>query len=399
MKYKLITIILIISAFWLISCDDTTTPKIKPNGNDTTLTHNYNIFYPLSQSDGWRPEHSGLFFYSFMDSNEPERNPTESIVHISSVGKNGAIVFQYEYLPNKFWVRYTDGTTLPLPFPQSDQMDKDYYYTIPPHIELSGDGTKAVFFATMKRIDGTKPEDNNLILIVMDLPETTFHSYELNQFLTNKLSEDNVNSADFYGQNMMVNDDGTLIYFVIKGKQFSNNQFKDIGYYVIQFSDGTFNKMTNKSDETIELLGFDEKSQKIFAKYGTILKAIDKGNTISTMFSTANLSNPNQFAKSKAEVVIWSDFGIELYNSNTEQKINDIISWDTLNTMYPDIKNIVRSNKLSLSPDGGLIVFGFDKNTDPASYDLFAIRRNGKDLKRLVPNTPVGIPVISWGIK
>jgi len=395
---KIIIINIFFVFIFIFGCEDSTKPPIKTNGDDSTLTQNYYIFYPLSQNDGWRPEHSGLFFYSFTESNEPERNPTESIVHLSSVGKNGTLVFQYEYLPDKFWVRYSDGTVLPIPFPQSDQSDWDYFYTIPPHIELSGDGEKAVFFATKKRIDGTKPEENNLVLIIMDLPETTIQMYELNQFVANKLSDDNVNFAEIFGKNVFINEDGTLTYFTIKGKYFINDQFNDIGYYIVQFSDGTLNKYSNKSIEPIELLGYDEKAQYIYYKKGTNVNKMS-GNSITTNFVIDNFSNPNQFVKTKSEVVIWTDYGIELYNSITETKITEIVSWDTLKMMYPDVKNMVRSNKLSISPDGGLIVFGFDQNTDPPSYDLYAIRRNGKDLKRLVPNTPIGMPVVSWGLK
>ena len=383
----------------VFACEDTTKPIVKPNGEDTTLTQNYNIFYSLSQNDGWRPEHSGLFFYSFKDSDEPERILTESIVHVSSVAKNGTIVFQYEYLPEKFWVRYTDGTTLPIPFPQLDQSEKDYFYTIPPHLELSGDGRKAVFFATIKRIDGTRPEENNLALVIVNLPESTFNIYEMNQFVLNNLSNDNVNFVEVQGKNFLVNEDASKITFVLKGKNFSNGQFNDVGYYCIQLNNGIITKINNVTSSTIELLGIDENARKIFAYFGNELKVLTNGLIQNTQFLPENLSNPHQFAQTKSEIVIWTDFGIELYNSNIETKVADIISWDSLKILNPDIKKMVRSNKLSISPDAGMIVFGFDKNTDPITYDLYAIRRNGKDLKRIVPNTPIGIPVVSWGQK
>ncbi|MFH1052486.1 MAG: hypothetical protein V1779_16325 [bacterium] len=392
-------VLLIILSFFITNCNDTTKPIVKPDNTDTTLTQNYNIFYPLSQSDGWRPEHSGLFFYSYKDSQEPDRILTESIVHISSVGRNGTIVFQYEYHPEKFWVRYTDGTTLPIPFPQLDQSERDYFYTIPPHIELSGDGKKAVFFATIKRLDGTKPEENNLVLIIVNLPEATFNIYEMNQFILNNFSSDNVNFGEVYGKDFLVNEDASQVTFVMKGRNFYNGQFSDIGYYIIGLNNSSLSNLIAKSSETIKLLGVDENSQKFFAYFGSDLKVVKNGSLQNTNFTSGNMSNPHQFVSTKSEVVLWTDFGISIFNSGTEEKVSDVISWDSLKTIYPDIKNMVRSNKLSISPDGGMIVFGFDKNTDPVSYDLFAIRRNGKDLRRLVPNTPIGIPVVSWGMK
>jgi hypothetical protein len=400
MLNKSIILFLMISiSFSLYNCDDSNNPVIKPNGEDTTLTLNYLIFYPLSQSDGWRPEHTGLFYYSFKNSTEPERILTESIVHISSVAKNGTIVFQYEYLPNKFWVRFTDGTTLPIPFPQLDQSDKDYFYSTPPHIELSSDGKKAVFFASIKRLDKSKPEENKLMLIVVNLPELTYTINDVSKFISDNMSGDDVNFCESSGQFFFVNEDATKIIFTIKAKKFSNNQFIDKGYYIIQYSNNNFAKFYGLSSETIELAGFDVKSDKVFAVFGNSLKAIKNGNIINTSLLKDNISNPHQFAVSKSEVAIWTDSGIELYDLNNEQKIKEIITWDTLRSLAPEVKQNVRSNKLSISPDGGLIIFGFDKNTDPPSYDLFAIRRNSSNIKRLVPNTPVGIPVISWGIK
>ena len=397
-KKLLLNVLIWIGILFLTNCEDSTTPPDN-NGKDTTLTLNYHIYYPLSQSDGWRPEHSGLFFYSFNESNVPERVLTESIVHLSSVGKNGVLVFQYEYLPEKFWVRHRDGTTLPIPFPQSDQSELDYFYSYPPHIELSGDGKKAVFFATLKRIDGTKPEEANQKVIVIDLLNTTLNIFELKQFYTNTLAADNVNFAEPYGKNILINEDGSEITFVLKGKNYNNNQFTEIGYYMIQLKNGTFNKLTNKIDDTVELAGMDEKANKIFFYIDNYLKVIRNKIIGNTSFTTDNMSNIHQFAGMKGEIAVWTDYGIELYNSANESKISDIVSWDTLKIINPDIKNMIKNKNLSISPDGGMIVFGFDNNTVPPSYNLYAIRRNGKDLKRLVPNTPIGIPVISWGIK
>jgi len=386
-------------AILFFNCEDTTKPIVKPDGEDSTLVLNYNIYYPLSQSDGWRAEHSGLFFFSFANSTVSDRVLTESVVHVSSVGKNGTVVFQYEYLPNKFWVRYTDGTTLPIPFPQLDQSEKDYFYTTPPHIELSDDGNKAVFFATIKRLDGTKTEENKLMFLVVDLPATTYNIYDVSQFANSSLVSDNVNFVEVSGKFFFVNEDGSKVTFVVKGKNFNGGNFNDVGFYVFECNNGNFVKAFGKSSEKIELAGIDEKSDKLYAFFGNNLKIIKNSAVQNTSFTSENMSNPHQFAVSKSEVVLWTENGIALYNSDTETKIADIISLDSIKSLYPEVKKIVKSNKLSMSPDGGMIVFGFDKNTDPLSYDLFAVRRNGKDLKLLVPNTPVGIPVVSWGLK
>ncbi|MFC2132073.1 hypothetical protein ACFLSQ_11625, partial [Bacteroidota bacterium] len=397
---RLLPILLLV--LLLTYCNDTTEPVKNNNGSDTTLNLNYTIYYPMSQSDGWRPEHAGLFGFSFMDSQEPERLLYESIVHTSRVGQNGFIAFEYEYHPQKFWARYPDGTDIPIPFPESSDSLRIYEYSLPPHIELSSDGNHAVYFTNYKFTDGFLPEEDiqKLVILNFNNPDWTANIYDFKTFYIDELSDYEVNYAEPFGDYFLVNSDATKVWFVLKCMKFDGTDFVNKGYVVLRFENGNFTAVSEFYVQPIELSGIDLETEKIFTYLDNELKILDNsGNLVNSGLNKDNMSNPHQFAVDKSEMAVWTDEGIALYNPVTETKSHDVISWDSILTIYPDIEK-TSTKFLSISPDGGMIAFGLlNKNTDPPAYDLFAIRRNGSGLIRIVPNTPIGVPVISYGFR
>jgi hypothetical protein len=391
--YLFITISLIL----LMNCNEATKPDNNNNDVDTTQNLNYYIYYPLSQSDGWRPEHSGLFRYSFNDSGVPERILTESIVHTSMVGMNGSIIIEYEYLPQKFHLRYCDGTVVPLQFPESSQTGWEYSWSVPPHIELSGDGSKAVFFLTFQKSDDIHKEENQLKLIVLNLSESTYNIFDLTQYCINNFYNSEINYAEAYGDNILVNNNADKIVFVTKLFTFEDESYNHKGYSIIELNDNAFHSVTGIIEDEIDLAGMDYTGN-IYAYFNGILNSINSTGKVTPSNLSKGIISPQQFSMVKSEIVVWSDEGISLYNTLTEQKLSDIITWDSIEVLYPEV-NLKETKLLSIAPDGGLITFGLEVTQEPPAYNLYAIRPNDRIMKTLLVNTPIGRPVISYGLE
>lgn len=394
--FKIIVILISLSAFLFFSCKENTTKPIN-NGVDSTLTQNFNVYYPMSQSQGWRPEHSGLFKFSFPNDNAVERIHAESIVHTSNVGESGILTIEFEYVTPKYWGLCTAGNFITVPFPISDDENNWIYkHSIPPHIELSLSGHQAVYFVSLNSTTNQDPYSNKLTMIVFDCNKWHMMKYEIRAFYLNQFADDSVNFAKPYGEYFFVNNDATKVWFVLQLINYENGNYNTMGYSICEFNNGNFSAISDFSKEEINLAGMDLKSEKIFAYVGNELKALSDNQFVNTTLTKENMSNPRQFARELDEMAVWTEQGISLYNPNTESLITDVISWDDIESKYPGI-NRQATKYLSISNDGGLIAFALDKKSDPPSFDLFAVRRNGKGLVKIVSDSPIGIPVISNG--
>jgi hypothetical protein len=397
MKY-FCTIIILIVLFSLLSCNDTTEPVVD-NGKDSTLTQDYFIYYPMSQNQGWRPEHAGLFRSNFL-SNEPvERLITSSIIHTSKVSKDGKIAFLTDVHSSDIWIRYKDGNTQMVPFPVQTDNGWQIGLDKTPGVELSTNGNLLVYFVTSHKIDGTAPDKASQSLVTIDLTTMTLTLHNLRQFYIESFSEKGFDNAQLYGKNILINEDGSKIWFVLKGMDFDNGTFSDLGYSIIQFENGQFKKYGKYSSTPIELSGIDFKSNKIFCNVDNLLKyTISGGDFINSTFSIDEIYSFHQFELNKSIVVIGDSTGISLYDTKTESLIKTVITWDSLGKAYP-LMTYKATEKISISPDGGLIVFALHPKNDIQSYTLYAIRKDGSGLKRIVPETPLGMPVVSYGFK
>ena len=394
--FNIIILFIFLQSLLLFSCKENTTKAID-NGKDSTLTQNFNIFYPMSQSQGWRPEHSGLFKFVFPEDKTPDRIQAESIVHTSNVGESGILTLEYEYATPKFWGLCTDGNFSPVPFPVSDDENNWLYkHVIPPHIDLSLSGHQAVYFVSLNSTTNQDPYENKLTMIIFDCNKWHLNKYEIRAFYLNQFADDSVNFAKTFDDYCLINDDATKVWFVLQLINYENSNYNTVGYSICEFNNGVFSAISEISKDEITFAGMDLKSEKIFAYVGSELKVLSDKKFVNTMLTKDNMSNPRQFARENDEMVVWTENGISLFNPNTEAIISEVISWDDIEAKYPCI-NKQSTKFLSISNDGGLIAFGIDKKSDPPSYDLFAVRRNGKDLIKIVSDSPIGIPVISNG--
>ncbi len=390
-KIALIFGLMIVTTVFLNFCDSSD----GPTSNGDLYDKKYNVFYYLSQSDGWRPEHSGLFQYYYDESSAPERILSESIVHISAVGENGKIAFEYENAPHRYWAG-TENDFTPIPFPESSYNGWIYDYVTDVGVELSLDGKKAAYYARyhpVAEFDTLRGTEYNLV--VFDFEEWNLEQYNLTEYISNNLQ--GVDMVEPVASNILINETGDKVWFALKCYKDDNGLPNDLGYMVVVLNNGELKAASSLQSERIELVGLDYKTEKVFLNLNSNLSYLTGDKDIGeTSFEVENLSGPRQFAAEKSIAAVWTENGIALYNPVTEGKIEDVISWEAIEAEFPGFERKA-TDYIAVSPDGGLIVFGLDKNSDPPSYDLFCVRANGEGLKRVVPDTPIGKPSISYG--
>jgi hypothetical protein len=235
-------------------------------------------------------------------------------------------------------------------------------------------------------------------MITVELPSMTTKIYDLKEFYVSTFLNHGFDIAEPVGVHPLVNDDGSKIFFVLKGRD-DVSTYPILGYSIVKLENGILTKYGNVSNSEIQLNGTDIESNKIYCRVNGAQQYIKNDGA----FENSNLPSNSlfyqyQFQYHKSVVVLGDDNGISLYDTKTESLIKTVITWDSLEKAYP-LLTYKATPYISISPDGGLIVFALHPKNDTQSYTLFAIRKDGTGLKQVVMQTPLGNPVVSYGFK
>ena len=357
------------------------------------------VYYPvLYGTDKSYQTHEGMYAYA-IDSNITKQYVNNGVMHLTSVGNvDNIMVFQYADPTLRYWGKCTDGSLLKVPFPyDSADLTHIYAYDAMPLIQLSYDGHHVAYFVNYESADTANLDPTTVEpkLIIFNCAKWLMTTISIKNFCMNQFLGMGVNVILPAGRNILINQDGSKIWFVIQALKFANNQYTSMGYRVIEWNDSTISSYSDIIDAPVTLWGIDPFSENILLQTGSTLQVLGANQTMSqTSLLLPNLSNPNQFAKESTELAIWTNDGIDIYNFAQGASTSTVMTFTSFDGQYPGYKH--ESNvSLSIAPDAQVITFALAKTANPTHYDLFIINRDGSGLKKIATDIPICEPVVS----
>lgn len=372
----------------LISCDD--------NSNTTSNTGaSRNIYFTVDKSSNSK----AFYSYSINTNTLSQFFNNQSINGFSNISDNNNVVFTYNTLFDSKIVCLKNGKEIiEIPLPTVAEPEYGYYIHIYPNVALSQNGQVAAFFLRYAKISNPADFlDSKLFLATVNLNSLIMNWIEVPVSDLGKQISEQVNSVIPDGDNILINNDGTKIFFLICGCKISNTTFKNLGYIISEYSNGKFANLTpNILPVSLTLNYYDKYSNLLLLSYvdSTYTLNLEKKYfDINPGLDAKYIHNTYQFSYSDIEMVQWTDYGIELFYPSNGHFIKHVISKQEIAASFPDY-NLDPKGRIALSSDCKVIVFGLAKNINQDIYDIFMVNRDGTELKRI----EIGLPITNIAI-
>ncbi len=367
---------LIMIGFGLSSCE---------NGSGPSKAFTRYLNYVASSADGASGTDLGFFSYTTGD-NQISRVATTSILNITGVAKNGIVLFERDKdAERRLVARCHDRHLKETPYPVLPGGGALHYY-LPPHVALDYEGHHAAWLM-YEEIGGNEAKVPYIIWYNCQEDDTTI--VNIDAFVQDKGSA--ISKAEPAGEYVIISNEGSVVWFVLK---LYDDAGGVKGWRIVKLDAGVMDWASDLSGEEITLAGLEFVSDNVIVKKGDAIYSVSKlGSFDPTFLSPVNMSNPYQFARTRRELAVWTDDGIAIHNYGEGNVFNKVINYTEIEQKYNSYVT-TSSEKLAMSPDAEIIVFGL-KRTDDGKFDLFMVNRDGAGLKLIKENIYFGMAVIS----
>ncbi len=395
MKIILLKLFVILAfAIFLYGCSESTNTNSSPK----RLVYYY---YSDSSAIGW-DNYFVLYSYN-LNTGDTKKVTNNTIVHTTGVAQNGNIVFDCGMFTEPgCWLVNSSGVAMPMPMPVSTIPSFQYILAMAPEIQLSNDGSTAVFFLIYENSNDGSVAGTRLVYFNFLTMNCTM--IDLSNYLKFVFNDSAINYCDVSGHYMVLKNGNSKLWFVVSGFNKNGNNYNFIASRVCEFSNNRIYNISRVENSSLEIIGADLPNERIFVSklnpndtlnHSYYIFAADNNNdSIPVNIPSENFSNPEQFAKEKSEMAGWTDNGIAIYDLNTMTVSQDVISWSRIDSLYPGLTH-EKNSRLSFSPDGEYITFALPSADGIYGTDLLIIKRDGTEFKRILHGTAIGIPVIS----
>ncbi len=359
------------------SCSDSS----KPSKTSTRY-----IYYTASTGDSASGSDLGFFCFTTHD-RQFKQVASTSILNTTGVAKNAIVLFEKEAdEPIRLLARCENRHLREVPFPVLPSGGELKYY-LPPHVALDYDGHHAAWLMYEEISGGNPANVPYLILYNCNSDDTTI--VNILTFINSK--DSTISRAEPAGEYVIISNEGSVVWFVLKLYDESGGVK---GWRIVKNDAGVMDWASELSGEEITLSGLEFVSDNIIAKKGDAIYSVSStGSFDPTYLKPGNMSNPYQFARTRKELAVWTDDGIAIHKYGEGDVFNKIVDFVEIGNIY---NNYVAAptEKLAISPDGEVIVFGL-KRTDSGKFDLVMANRDGNGLTLIKEDFYFGMAVVS----
>jgi len=383
---------ILISACLFYGCSETT---------DSTNAGKRYVYYSMSESDGAPSADAGLYRYD-VSSGETVRLANNSVIHVTGVSKDGTIGFEFKGLEQIHWKYNPNNGSVPLSYPVST--DKDYIYWIYdiPYLTNSYNGNKFAYFIGYRHVETSDLYKDKPKLVILDYLHSSTKIIEIDEICKSFVNDTSIEGVQPFNEYILSSNDGKKIWFLMNSFDISgHDDVVSIGisdFMLLEYNNDKIKPIIKPDYRIKQILGVDYPNERIFVLLVSLedstIFAFNETDSIPVNIDYENFSNPEQFAKEKSQMAVWSDDGITIYDLTTMSIKQNIISWGRIDSLYQGLAH-KKNKRLSFSPDGEYITFALPNINDMYNYDLFVIKKDGSEFKRILKSAKVGIPVIS----
>jgi hypothetical protein len=371
--------ILIIIAILLGGCSEST---------DVDKTYDRFVYFTVDNSAN--TDKSGLYKYSIVTSSFI-RLHAESYHYISRITQDRKFIFEKHFFDggqiaeNERYMKMMDGSVITPNKPPQPENGWDVEMTPLPRAATAYNGRYLLFGGIALNPD--EAPQQKPFLLLFDMAETSYDFVPLYEFIKDneeQLKATNATTAgDFFG----LTQDGSAIYFILKTLD------ENPGWALCSYKSDSLRMEMGPFDEPLSIAGFDSYSGNVILKMNDTIRTYSNGEISYNPLDKEHFYSPNQIVPSRSEMVIATDWGIELVYPSQGSTIDRVISYDEID---PDGEYSHEGMQCVISPDAQFIAFIMHKKEYAEGlYDLFIIARDGTEMTKVAENQSVTSMAIS----
>jgi hypothetical protein len=146
-------------------------------------------------------------------------------------------------------------------------------------------------------------------------------------------------------------------------------------------------------DTPVSISAFDAYSGKVILEVNDSMRTYANGEISYNPLQPKHYYSPNQIVPSRSEMVVATEWGIEMVYPSHGSSINRVISFEEIdpqgNYSYDDVQCVI-------SPDAQIIVFRIHKKSyESGLYDLYMVNRDGTELAKIIEEHPITSMAVS----
>jgi hypothetical protein len=320
--------------------------------------------------------------------NEGDYLAGNAVDRCTGVAENGIVIFKYSNVTQALWGKCENGSLIAVPIPESTDDNYKYSLNTKTSERLAYKGHHLAYFCDYKTISTGKIEVQ-LVIFNCEIGEATIVPFK--SFLLNELSEEGVMDVNIAGS-MLINNSGDQVWFTVENYDEDKNS---LGYSIVLWNNGILSILGNKiTDKFTNLLGLSVDTGSILFEQLKEIFLLKQDNSIEQLsYNFDQFTNTRMFSKVKSEIVLWTDFGIEIHTPDNGNVIKQVISYDELKSQLPEY-DIQRNHTLSMAPDGHMLTVSFPrKNTE--LWDIFYFDSEVTEIHKIATNDVVNTPALS----
>jgi hypothetical protein len=336
----------------------------------------------------------GLYRTSLV-SGKTEQVSAERVVHISSVATNGVVLFEVaDRVEGRYWGRCTTGSVIPVPFPVHSDATLEYAYAAAPHIALSGTGHRAAYPVYLRPVGSTDSTRWELRLAVFDCAAWQMATVDVNTFVLSLYAHWFVPPTNAFasGDYLCIDTEGRRAWMLASAVNMQMGSAVSLPTVLVEWSADSLRAVTDYA-RAPQLLGWLAAGDALCLSDSTGCSLLPLPNGPAGVPTTAVPRTPYQFPSNAREYVRFGAEAVEIMQLPEHMLILRVLRYADANAQFPKVTGAPADGRmLSIAPDGAWLVCALQE-TDGTG--LYAVRRDGTDLRRLNGGRLLAPPVVS----
>ncbi len=351
------------------------------------------VYHPISTLDGASGDSLGMFRVT--ESGTVTRLIPGSAIHLSCVAAGGVVIAEIQDSAGyRMMARCTDGSVVAVPVPVPADVKRTFSPSLPPRVALSANAHYAAYLGldhpTTPSRDGSQ---SRLTLVRVSCSTRAAETFDVHDSVRARMASLGVAAARPAGNQVLVNEDGSRIWFVVTGVRFPADVEELAAWQIWEWNNGTLHPVTAPDARAYALRGFDNTTGTLLYEHGDTLFAASGSSRKVLTLPAASLVWAQQLAVSASRMVVFGTGGIELRSPVTGALISTPVLFTHPTLTGCDAQAAGRA--LAIAPDGGAIVFMLARSDGSGRRSVFMASTDGSRITMLLPAVACGMPVIS----
>jgi hypothetical protein len=270
----------------------------------------------------------------------------------------------------------------------------EFAYSMPPRVDLAANGHHAAYAVDLVPAGIQNPSFRRSHLVVFNCALWKMTLVDIDSLLVDYYTTSKVSAGFIAGEHLFIDRAGTRVWFTA-GLLGRGSPVDTIGYTLAEWSIDGLKVLESVAPQPLQPLMYNDYTGTLLYQFGQDGYTV-RGQSAPVKYTGDVTSlRPWQCGSELDISVLWNNDGISIHKASDGTFVWRIAEREQFETMGNMEYRFTNDNDIAISPDGNWLVLTLSHADNPSRCDLYTLRSNGKEMRRLDSGVPNGFAVIS----